>query len=56
MLRPKVRYRLPDILAFKDGRGLGEIPNIVELAARLAVVETRLANLTRQKSPDKTVK
>ena len=52
-LRPQVRYRLSDILAFRDARyitqGIQPIPSRVELAERLAVVEKALAKLKRRK-------
>ena len=53
MMRPRVRYRLADILTFRDERHIAQggqpIPSRVELAERLAVVEKALAKLKRRK-------
>ena len=44
MLRPKVRYRLSDVLALRDERA-PERPTLVELAAKIADLEARLAKV-----------
>lgn len=47
-LRPKVRYRLSDILALQNERAPVR-PTLAEVAERLVRVERALANLKRQK-------
>lgn len=52
MGRATVRYRLSDILSFRDARHIPEgqpTPTLIELATRLATVEERLAKVERRK-------